>query len=99
MTAPHVLKHHRWTIIAALLLVWGIASAASTAPQAAVPQASDSGVGTTLGLTSASDAVSHASIEKGVRDAAAQGSEALRRYVHRTRMIYNYYFWDFVQKE
>lgn len=30
---------------------------------------------------------------------AAQGPEALRRYVWRTRMIYNYYFWDFVKQE
>jgi hypothetical protein len=37
--------------------------------------------------------------EAGVRRAAAQGPEALRRYIWRTRMIYNYYFWSFVKQE
>jgi hypothetical protein len=37
--------------------------------------------------------------EAGVRRAAAQGPEALRRYIWRTRMIYNYYFWNFVKQE
>ncbi len=37
--------------------------------------------------------------EAGVRRAAAQGPEALRRYIWRTRMVYNYYFWDFVKQE
>lgn len=34
--------------------------------------------------------------QRGVREAARQGPEALRRYIWRTRMIYNYYFPDFV---
>ncbi|HKW81247.1 MAG TPA: hypothetical protein VJQ49_09585 [Casimicrobiaceae bacterium] len=37
-------------------------------------------------------------IEAGVRRAAAQGPEALRRYIWRTRMIYNYYYWDFARR-
>ncbi len=37
--------------------------------------------------------------ERGVRQAAALSNEALRRYVWRTRMIYNFYFNDFVPKE
>jgi hypothetical protein len=37
--------------------------------------------------------------EAGVRRAAAEGPEALRRYIWRTRMVYNYYFWDFVKQE
>lgn len=36
--------------------------------------------------------------EAGVRRAAAQGPEALRRYIWRTRMIYNYYYWDFAPR-
>ena len=36
--------------------------------------------------------------EAGVRRAAAQGPEALRRYIWRTRMIYNYYYWDFARR-
>jgi hypothetical protein len=42
---------------------------------------------------------SYPSSEAGVRWAAAQGSEELRRYIWRTRMIYNYYFWNFVKQE
>jgi hypothetical protein len=36
-------------------------------------------------------------LQAGVRKAAAEGPEALRRYVHRTRMIYAWYYPDFVQ--
>jgi hypothetical protein len=38
-------------------------------------------------------------IQAGVRRAAAEGPEALRRYCFRTRMIYNFYFWNFVNQE
>jgi len=34
--------------------------------------------------------------QRGVREAASQGPEALRRYIWRTRMIYNFYYPDFV---
>lgn len=37
--------------------------------------------------------------EAGVRRAAAESPEALRRYIWRTRMVHNYYFWDFVKHE
>ena len=37
--------------------------------------------------------------QRGVRQAAAEGNEALRRYVWRTRMIYNFYYQDFAPKE
>ena len=37
--------------------------------------------------------------ERGVREAAAESNEALRRYVWRTRMIYNYYYKDFAATE
>ena len=37
--------------------------------------------------------------QRGVRAAAAEGNEALRRYVWRTRMIYNFYYHDFAPKE
>jgi hypothetical protein len=33
--------------------------------------------------------------QAGVRAAAAKGPEALRQYIYRTRMIYNFYYWDF----
>ena len=47
---------------------------------------------------SAADIQTFPSYEAGVRTAAAQGSEALRRYVHRTRMIYNFYYWDYAPR-
>jgi len=37
--------------------------------------------------------------QRGVRDAAAQGNEALRRYIWRTRMIYDFYYPDFASGE
>ena len=37
--------------------------------------------------------------ERGVREAAAESNEALRRYIWRTRMIYNYYYNDFATQE
>jgi hypothetical protein len=36
---------------------------------------------------------------RGVRAAAAQGPDALRRYIFRTRMIYGFYYNDFAPKE
>ena len=33
--------------------------------------------------------------QAGVRAAAAQGPDALRRYIWRTRMVYNFYYADF----
>jgi hypothetical protein len=38
-------------------------------------------------------------VERGVREAAAEGNEALRRYIWRTRMIYNYYYNDFASND
>ena len=35
--------------------------------------------------------------QRGVRQAASEGPEALRRYIWRTRMIYNYYFPDVLE--
>ena len=36
---------------------------------------------------------------RGVKAAAAQGPDALRRYIFRTRMIYGFYYNDFAPKE
>ena len=38
------------------------------------------------------------SYQTGVRAAAAQGPEALRRYLWRTRMIYNFHYNDFAPR-
>ena len=37
--------------------------------------------------------------QRGVRQAAAESNEALRRYVWRTRMIYNFHYNDFAPNE
>ena len=37
--------------------------------------------------------------QRGVRAAAAQGPESLRRYVYRTRMIYGFNYNDFAPRE
>jgi hypothetical protein len=37
--------------------------------------------------------------QRGVRQAAAASNEALRRYIWRTRMIYNFYYKDFAPKD
>jgi hypothetical protein len=37
--------------------------------------------------------------QRGVREAARESDEALRRYIWRTRMIYNFYFQDYVAKD
>jgi hypothetical protein len=36
--------------------------------------------------------------QRGVRQAADEGNEALRRYVWRTRMIYDFYYYDFANR-
>jgi len=36
--------------------------------------------------------------QRGVRQAAREGNEALRRYIWRTRMIYNFQFRDFAKE-
>jgi hypothetical protein len=41
----------------------------------------------------------HPAYQRGVRKAAAEGPDALRRYVWRTRMIYNFYYNDFAPRE
>jgi hypothetical protein len=53
----------------------------------------------TAGAPLAASTEAFPAYQRGVRDAAAQGNEALRRYVWRTRMIYNFYYHDFAPKE
>jgi len=89
---------------AALALAATTALANVLDPQTSVPQTS-----VYLAVADSTEAVAAAPIsmmprsyppsEAGVRRAAAQGPEALRRYIWRTRMIYNYYFWNFVKRE
>jgi hypothetical protein len=53
---------------------------------------------TTMSGAAVTSAPAYPALESRVRAAAAQGPEALRRYVQRTRMIYNFYYWDFAPR-
>jgi hypothetical protein len=86
---------------AALALAASTALADASAPQLPVPESS-----MTLTVTEMMPATSgrttqyvYPSSEAGLRRAAAQGPVALHLYIYRTRMIYNYYFWDFAKEE
>ena len=98
------MKPSCYALGAALALAATTTLANPLAPQTSVPQTS-----VQLAVADSSEAVADAPIatmprsyppsEAGVRRAAAQGPEALRRYIFRTRMIYNYYFPNFVKQE
>jgi hypothetical protein len=86
---------------AAFALAASTAFADTSAPQPSVPEASMK-----LTITETMPAAFgskmpfiYPSSEAGLRRAAAQGIVALHLYIYRTRMIYNYYIWDFVTPE
>ncbi|HEY7943779.1 MAG: hypothetical protein ACHP7M_09025 [Burkholderiales bacterium] len=96
----------RWcyALGAALVLATATASAnsstaATSVPPAPVKVAVADSAETMAAAPDSTTPRSFPSSEAGVRRAAAQGSGALRRYIWRTRMIYNYYFWDFATRE
>ena len=88
---------------AALALAASTALAQTSVPQQPVPEASvkpavaDSTATSLTALHSTTPFI-YPSSEAGLRRAVEQGPVALHLYIHRTRMIYNYYFWDFVEK-
>jgi hypothetical protein len=104
MSLHSYMKPSCYALGAALALAATTTLANPLAPQTSVPQTS-----VQLAVADSTEAVagahistmprSYPSSEAGVRQAAAQGPEALRRYIWRTRMIYNYYFWNFVKQE
>ena len=53
----------------------------------------------TTTVTGSQDANTFPAYQANVRAAAAQGPDELRRYVHRTRMIHNFYYNDFAPKQ
>jgi hypothetical protein len=94
-----------WHALAGVLALAATAALANpVASQDSIPQDStrpalaDSGQTGVQAVGSASPR-SYPANEAGVRRAAAQGPEALRRYIWRTRMVYNYYFWNFVKQK
>jgi hypothetical protein len=89
---------------ATIMLTSSIACAAqSTAPtistQGAAVVAVASNADTAANTTRSVEPASFPSSEAGVRRAAAEGPESLRRYIQRTRMIYNYYYWSFAKEQ
>jgi hypothetical protein len=89
------------------LFVGGIIALAATLPASiafanglTTTGANDSVVVAQAGTTTVTRVVieTFPSYQTGVRAAAAQGPEALRRYLWRTRMIYNFYYDDFAPR-
>lgn len=105
MTSKLHIKRIGFTLGAALVLgaAGGVAAAPATESPAAQPPlqvALATGPASVGNPAASPDATAGGNpIEARVRAAAAEGSDALRRYVHRTRMIYNFNYWDFAKKE
>ena len=104
MNLDRYMKRSWHALAGALALAASAALANPVAPEASTPQDStrpavaDSGQTGTEAVGSATPRSDPAN-EAGIRRAVAEGPDALRRYIWRTRMIYNYYFWDFVKQE
>ena len=89
---------------ATIVLTSSIACAAQSAAQTVGKQEAAnvtlaSNTDKTANATSSLELASFPSSETGVRKAAAEGPESLRRYVQRTRMIYNYFYWKFAKEQ
>lgn len=97
-------RHRSWYVLGAALALTATTafansvdaqlSAAEISAMLAVADSTE-----TLPMAAGSTAPRNPSSEEGVRRAAAQGPAALHHYIFRTRMIYNYYFWDFAKDE
>ena len=99
-TAFHFKGIGRATVVL-IALAAGAAFAAGTAPDTVATSSGDVVVAQTVVVPAppARVVVEVApSYQAGVRAAAAQGPDALRRYLWRTRMIYNFYYWDFASR-
>jgi len=96
-------KRYRFMLGVTLLLTALGALAATAAPPEPGREVMALVQATTSAPTAAAPMVDpaegHLSTEAGVRRAAAQGIDSLRRYVNRTRIIYNYRVVDFVTPE
>jgi hypothetical protein len=104
MSPDRYMQSSCYALGAALALATTTALADASAPQPSVSQTSVKVAVADSTATMPEAPVTTAqyiypSSEAGIRQAAAQGPVALHLYIYRTRMIYNYYFWDFVKKE
>jgi hypothetical protein len=90
-------------VVALAILASATASAAqptgATAPNAAPVVVAQGAAPATTALRSGAAIDGYPAYQRGVRKAAAEGPEALRRYIWRTRMIHNFYYNDFAPKE
>ena len=104
MSPDRYAQHSCYALGAALVLAASTALADASAPQSPVPEASvklavaDS-TETMPAASGSTTPLIYPSSEAGLRRAAAQGPVALHLYIYRTRMIYNYYIWDFAKEE
>jgi len=104
MSQNRYLQRSCYALGTALVLATTTTFADASNPQLSVPETSvqlavaDSTETTPAALGTTAPRI-YPSSEAGVRRAAAEGPAALHHYIFRTRMIYNYYFWDFVKKE
>lgn len=100
MPSDRRIKCNRWILgIAIALATTGAYAAAvvAAAPEDSINVAANGYGDGAYGMSSTPR--TYTPLEAGVRKAAMQGPEALRRYIWRTRMIYDYYYWDFVIRD
>jgi len=98
MKANQHCRHHRFTLGATLALCATVAFAATPDSEGYAGERSIMLAQAAPSPTAmpADPAAGYPAIQAGVRRAAAEGPDALRRYVWRTRMIYNFYIVDFM---
>jgi len=103
MTRDRYARRNCHVIGAALALAASTALAEAPAPQQVADASTDRiVVDSTASMPQPSRSRAqfiYPSSEARLRRAAAEGMTALHLYIYRTRMIYNYYIWDFVDKE
>lgn len=98
MTRDWYMRASYCALGAALALAATATIADPVASQTAVPQTSlmvAAADGTDMAPGSTMER-NYPPLQAGVRQAAAQGPDALRRYIWRTRRIFNYYYPDWV---
>jgi len=97
----------RFTLVAGAVIALAIAYSPATwaAPsEETAPASSQIVVAQTSAPVAAARSTSavtdaYPAYQRGVRQAASEGPEALRRYIWRTRMIHNFYYHDFALKD
>jgi hypothetical protein len=93
MQAKQLWKVPGYVVLAGVLTI-GSALAGPTSQSNRVQVADASGPAP----AGAKEAVVFPADQAGVRAAAAHGPEALRWYIQRTRMIHNFYYYDFAKE-